>query len=116
MAELRDRHAATWPYGAATASPFHPDEQARRRTQDEYLAATFPGCTRKALTDRQRAEVAAVPASTANTAEAWGARARMADARRAAGAHLDDVDIEALRRYPTPPRIPITNTAPGGTP
>lgn len=47
-------------------------------------------------------------ASAEDTAQAWGARARMADARRVAGAELDAGDIEALRRYPTPPRIPTT--------
>lgn len=32
----------------------------------------------------------------------WEDRARMADARQAAGADLDSVDREALRRYPNP--------------
>ena len=34
-------------------------------------------------------------------AECWAGRARMADAKRHAGGHLNDVDIEALRRAGT---------------
>lgn len=45
-------------------------------------------------------------------ADAWGARARMADARRAAGVELDDIDEQALARYPDPPRIPTTQETP----
>lgn len=32
----------------------------------------------------------------------WEDRARMADARRAAGADLDEVDLAALQRFPEP--------------
>jgi hypothetical protein len=35
--------------------------------------------------------------------EQWEGRARMAEARRHAGLELDQIDTEALRRYPAPP-------------
>lgn len=35
---------------------------------------------------------------TARTADCWAGRARMAQARQAAGLELNDVDLEALRR------------------
>lgn len=35
----------------------------------------------------------------------WAGLARHAHARRAAGAHLDEQDLEALRRYPVCPRL-----------
>jgi hypothetical protein len=71
----------------ATRDRFHPDAIAASRAHDRYCARGHaPG------------EPCPAPPDPDDLAQIWAGRARMAAARRAAGAPLGDIDREALRR------------------
>lgn len=83
--------------------PFHPATQGRALTvarEGARLRATH-GLAGEPL----KRALADVPTDPADVAACWVGRARMAHARQAAGAELDPIDLEAIRRHPACPPI-----------
>lgn len=68
---------------------FHPETIATTRAHQRATAGACPAKT-------DRAEPCACRPDPDDLAEVWAGRARMARARKAAGAPLDDIDREAL--------------------
>lgn len=86
-----------------TADPFHPATLAAGAAARRRIAEL-------GVTGSARDEVYAIPPTRLpgyadDLALAWRGRARMAHARQAAGAELDHIDLEAIRRHPTCPPL-----------
>lgn len=86
----------------AGSSSSTPDERAAETAEQQRLRAIREAEARWAADD-ERAKADGFGGLVPGTRMCWVGLAGCAHARAAADAELDDRDLEAIRRYPTPP-------------